>query len=231
MVERFWEIDLLRGIAVLMMLLSNLVTDLDYFGFFQGNVFWWWLARVTATIFLILVGVSLYLSYARSGKGWGYYLRRGARIFSYGMVITLITWIFLEEGFIVFGVLHLIGVAIILGYLFLRSRWASLIAGGIFILLGMFLGGFRVGFPWLIWLGLRFPGFYFLDYFPLLPWFGVVLLGIFLGNVLYRDYRRRFSLGELTFSGGRFLSWLGRHSLVIYFLHQPVFLGMIMVLR
>lgn len=66
------------------------------------------------------------------------------------------------------------------------------------------------------------------DYFPLLPWFGVVLIGIWLGNTAYSNGARRFRLPNwqvpaLTFP----LGWLGRHSLTIYLIHQPLLFALL----
>jgi uncharacterized membrane protein len=91
----------------------------------------------------------------------------------------------------------------------------------------LFLGGlvenFTVDFPWLIWLGLTPAGFQTLDYFPLLPWFGVTMLGIFMGNIAYPGYRRKYNLIDL--SNQQLISALelmGRNSLLIYIVHQPL---------
>jgi uncharacterized membrane protein len=62
-----------------------------------------------------------------------------------------------------------------------------------------------------------------LDYFPIFPWFGVILMGIALGDLLYRGYRRRIALPDL--SGSSFVkpfAFFGRNSLAIYLIHQPV---------
>jgi uncharacterized membrane protein len=84
------------------------------------------------------------------------------------------------------------------------------------------------GSPWLLWLGLAPEGFYSLDYLPLLPWFGVVLMGIALGDFLYHGYKRRIALPDL---GGallvRPLAFLGRNSLLIYFVHQPALIALL----
>jgi uncharacterized membrane protein len=74
---------------------------------------------------------------------------------------------------------------------------------------------------------LRRPDYYASDYFPLIPWFGVVLLGLFLGNTLYSENGRNFFLPDwgdlLPF---RFLQFLGRNSLLIYMIHQPILYGL-----
>ncbi len=240
MQHRFWEIDALRGIAIAMMLLSNAITDLQFFNapFAPAGALWFWFARITAFIFVFLVGVSLTLSYSRTSQQTGSppfskYLKRGAKIFSWGLAITAVTWIFIPSGFVVFGVLHLIGVSIPLAYFFLKEKaayWALLLAL-LFIAAGIWLQGISFGFNWLLWLGFIPAGFYTVDYLPLLPWLGVVLLGLFFGNMLYPDYRRKFSLPKLSkISAVRLLGFLGRHSLFIYLLHQPIILVILALL-
>jgi uncharacterized membrane protein len=233
---RFWEIDLLRGVAILMMIGYHVPYDLDYFGSYTVDVqsgFWFFFARAIATIFLLLVGISLTLSFSRAAKLrktekrlYTKYLKRGLKIFSWGLVITFTTWFFLREGFVVFGILHLIGISIILAYPVIKVRYGNLVLGIVFIALGIFINKVTVGFPWLLWLGLTPARFYSVDYFPLLPWFGVVLIGIFLGNSLYPHYRRSFDLHDLSqFTFIRWLCFLGQHSLLIYLVHQPVLIA------
>lgn len=120
------------------------------------------------------------------------------KVFSCGLIITLVTWIFLRRNFVVFGILHFIGISIILAYPFLKLRYGNLLVGLLFIFLGTYLKGFVYNFYWLVWLGFRPIQFYTVDYFPLLPWFGVVLIGIFFANLLYPDYSQKFQLFNLS---------------------------------
>ncbi|MFH1240394.1 MAG: heparan-alpha-glucosaminide N-acetyltransferase [Candidatus Diapherotrites archaeon] len=232
--ERFWEIDSLRGIALLGMLLSNLITDLAYFNFLDINIssgFWWWFARIVAGTFIFLVGVSLTLSYSKAKQKISEkqlllkYIKRGLKIFSWGLAITLVTWIFIPQDFVVFGVLHLIGVAIILSYPFLNKKLPNLIYGIFIFLFGLWLSNFTFDFNLLLWLGFIPANFHTVDYFPLLPWFGVILLGIYSGNRFYENYKRTFAVpkwkNSLSVKG---LSFLGKHSLKIYLIHQPIIL-------
>lgn len=239
--QRFWEIDFLRGIAIIMMVLYHLLYNLHYFAHYNVNVysgFWMYFARTTATTFIFLVGVSLSVSFFRTkkihkdrNKLFMKYFRRGLKVFSWGLIITLVTWVFLREGFVIFGILHLIGISIILAYPFLKLRYWNLSIGLFCIFLGAYLKGFVFNFYWLSWLGFRPAQFYSVDYFPLLPWFGLVLIGIFFGNLLYSDCSRRFQLVDLSFfSGIKVFCFLGKHSLLIYLLHQPLIIAVLFIL-
>ena len=140
--------------------------------------------------------------------------------------ITLVTYLFIGKGFIVFGVLHLIGLSLLLAYPFLRLKRANVIFGLLFILLGIYLQNISVGFPWLLWLGLAPPDFYSVDYFPVFPWFGVILVGMGLGSQLYPGYRRKMDLPDLSRSPFvRAMAFLGRNSLAIYLVHQPIMIA------
>jgi len=236
--QRFWEIDFLRGIAIIMMVFYHLLYNLHYFAHYNVNVysgFWMYFARVTATTFIFLVGASLSISFSRTkkiykdkNKLFTKYLRRGLKVFSWGLIITLVTRIFLGKAFVIFGILHLIGISIILAYPFLKLCYWNLSIGLLCVFLGAYLKGFAFNFYWLSWLGLRPAQFYSVDYFPLLPWFGVVLIGIFFGNLVYSDYSRRFQLADISFfSGIKVLCFLGKHSLLIYLLHQPLIIAVL----
>ena len=90
---------------------------------------------------------------------------------------------------------------------------------------------FSFPFPWLLWLGLKPFGFQSFDYFPMLPWFGVILLGVFAGNLLYPNGKRAFRFPNFPPNPlVRLLTFLGRHSLVIYFLHVPVLVAAVLLL-
>ena len=230
--ERFWEVDFARGIAIIMMVIFHTLFDIAFLGIYPVEVysgFWRIFAYVTATLFVFLVGISLTLSAARSAprlQGFAYawkFISRGLWIFALGMVVTVVTWLYLGEGYVIFGILQLIGVSVMIGPLFFRFGQKNIVLGVIVILAGLAVQGV-VGPAWLLWLGIHPPSFYSVDYTPLLPWFGVVLIGISAGQWLYPEGVRRFSLPDLRLSSARAISFLGRHSLLIYFVHQPVIL-------
>jgi len=228
--ERFWEIDSFRGIAIILMVVSNFITDISYFGIYSINTysgFWLYFARTVVSMFILLAGISLTLSYSRVKSKpprniHKKYLLRGAKIFGLGLLITLVTWMFLKEDFILFGVLHLIGISIILGHFLLKRPKLGLLLGISFVLIGIYLQTMAFGFPWLAWLGFRPEGFYSVDYVPIFPWFGLFLIGMFLGNKFYPEGKRKFRFSNSENKLFAPLQFLGRNSLLIYFIHQPV---------
>ena len=232
---RYWEIDALRGVAVVGMIGFHLAWDLAMFGLVRiqmGRGPWPWFSRVIATTFLALVGVSLVISDSRrqGTPRFRKYLFRGAKVFGLGMIITLVTYLALGHSYVVFGILHLIGFSIVAAYPFTpyRRRWVSLPLGIALIVAGAYLNRQTATTPWFIWLGVNERGRSMVDWYPVLPWFGMVLIGIWLGHKLYRDGQRRFSLPDR--SGApviRQLALIGRHALLVYLVHQPVLMGIL----
>jgi uncharacterized membrane protein len=229
---RFWEIDAVRGTAVVMMVIFHTVFSLTFFGVWEVDVlfgFWRLFALTTATLFILVAGVSLSLSSARAGRvldgrgvAWKN-IRRGTGIFLIGMGITLVTWLVVRGEFILFGVLHLIGLSILLSPLFLGLGRENLLLGSGIILLAPLLAGLSGPLP-LVWLGIHPPDFASLDYVPLIPWLGVFLVGMGLGALLYPGGLRRFPQEDRDPPFLRPVTFLGRHSLAIYLLHVPVIL-------
>jgi len=230
---RFWEIDLLRGSALLIMIVFHLGFDLYYFGGHDIDVhtgFWPYLSQGGAAVFILLVGVSLSLTHSKAqatGMPFGVYanrnLLRGLVIFGLGMGISLATWIALATGHVVFGVLHLIGISIIISIPFMKmGRWNLPIGAGL-VALGLHIGTMGHGSYWLLWTGIKPANFTSVDYFPLFPWFGLVILGVFFGDILYPMRVRQFHLPDFRrMIPVRNVAFLGRHSLAVYLAHQPI---------
>ncbi len=218
MTRRLDELDALRGIALGMMLISNFVSDLNFFDIMdvaEGSG-WWWFSRLTAGLFVAVAGVAAFLA-SRKGNTHQV-LYRSLRLVGCAYAITLVTWLAIPQAFVRFGVLHLLALAGLVALLMRGRTWLALPVGTACLLL-----------PWLTlsggeWLGLRGYDYVTVDYFPLKPWLGVFLLAYFAGSYTYAESQPR-----LPYEWPTALLWLGRHTLAIYLLHQPVILGMLLL--
>jgi uncharacterized membrane protein len=232
---RYWEIDALRGVAMLLMTAFHLTWDLVNYRVVDVNMGrepWPSFSRIIATMFLSLSGISLVISYYRGGKERGFtkYLLRGLKVFGLEMVVPLTTYVAIRNQFVIFGILHLIGFSIVAAYPFLprQRKWVSLLVGLALIAVGIAINRRTTSFPWLIWLGINQRGRWMADWYPVLPWYGLVLVGISAGHALYPGARRRFDLPD--WSGLPVIAqlcFLGRHALLYYILHQPVLIGIV----
>lgn len=230
MKKRIWELDVLRGLALLGMIAVHLAYDLvELFRVWEPKDPWlFYLAQDWGgVIFLLLSGVCVTLGSAP--------VKRGLLVFGCGLLISGVTISMYLLGFagsgiiIYFGVLHCLGTCMILWPVFRRCPvWLLAVLGGAMAALGLYLvNRVRIGDWWLVPLGVPCYGFSSADYFPLLPNLGYFLLGAVLGKTVYR---KQESLLPKHNNGNpilRFLCWCGRKSLWIYLLHQPVLAGII----
>ncbi|MBU0767070.1 DUF1624 domain-containing protein [Patescibacteria group bacterium] len=241
MKSRFIEIDLLRTLAIVMMIVYHIGYDLAFFHNFDLDPLaggWKLLALSTATLFLLLVGISFVISWdrthsrtrlpteARRAKvGTRYkYFKRGLTILAFGLLITIVTYFWDRETYIRFGILHMIGVSVILLPFFRKLREWNIAIAALIIILGMNIRNFSLfTFHSSLFLpfGIPPPNFTTLDYYPLLPWFGIVLTGLALGDLFYIRPKR---IPKPTNRILTFLSFPGKHALVIYLVHQPILL-------
>jgi len=239
---RFIELDILRGIAIALMIFLHLLWDLDYFGIIPLDHQIYQFQEIVPLVFFLLVGICLVVGKNKNlsktpqeQKKYDRHLAvRGLKIFGLGMAITLVTIIFMPDRPIIFGVLHFIGLSIIFSIPFIRLKNYNLLFASLVILAGIIIGAYPIENPTAFHLaiGLHQANIwkYTIDYFPLIPWFGVILAGIVVGNILYKDNKRRFYLPDLSkYKSFTTLSWVGKHSLAIYLLHQPIISGMLLL--
>ncbi len=225
--KRIQELDIFRGFCMLGVIGDHIHYDLTVFfgltvplpgvvSFFFTYVGW---------LFILLSGLCTNLT-KRS-------LRRGAIVLGCGLLISLVTQLGEQltgmQGMAIrFGILSLLGVCMLLSPLLKKlPTWVLVPLGVLVIGLGSRVQEIRVVSEFLYPLGLRHPGFWSADYWPLIPFLGWFLLGIVLGRLLYREKKPRIpALQERC----RFLAFCGRHSLAIYLIHQPVLLGIFTLL-
>lgn len=226
--RRYPALDLLRTLAIAMMVTYHAAYDLE--AFYDWNIDvqsggWLLLARATLILFLLLVGASFAISWDRSAKRYGKYLRRGLGVLACGLLVSIVTAIADPATFVRFGVLHMIAVSILLLPFVARFREWNVLLGIVCILLGQAIQGIIAPTSLLLPLGIAPTSFASVDYVPLLPWFGVVLLGYALGYFLYVRHKTKHP--QFFILNSQFLillGWPGRHALAIYLLHQPLLL-------
>lgn len=223
--------DLLRGTAVLLMLIFHLCYDLDYFQWLELDLlhgaFWYVFQRLIVGLFVAVAGVSLVLA-SRNGLNWARFWRREAVLLGSAMLVSIGSYVLFPASWIFFGVLHFMAFASVAALPFLRLGGWNLLLGSVVLLLPWFISGEWFNAPWLQWLGLGTMVSATKDYTPFFPWFGVLLVGIYMGS----------RLGECGFCQRplpawrslALLSWLGRHSLAVYLLHQPLLMGIFWLL-
>lgn len=221
--RRIGLLDAVRGLAVLVMVLYHFLFDLvAFFGAparLFDNLFLDVVHYTFAGVFIALAGLSSRLS--RSN------LRRGLKLALVALGISLVTWLLKMP--VLFGILHFLAVSTLLYGLSHRvwERLPELFAPLLYLalavvsmLLTQSLNPVQAG--WLWPLGFYSRDFFSSDYFPLLPWFFIFLLGTWLGK-LVREGRLPPWFYTLRL---RPLAFVGRHALLIYVLHQPLLYGL-----
>lgn len=230
-------IDTVRGVALLAMASYHFTWDLEFFGYLEAGtathgalkVY----ARVIASSFLFLVGLSLMLAHG-DGIRWQPFRKRLAMVAGAALLISIATRIAMPQEWIFFGILHNITVSSLIGLAFLRV--SPLLTG----LLALLVASLMVLNTWvapgvldselfdpraLAWIGFADTIPRSNDYVPIFPWIGAVLAGIAVAGLL-RSQGWLQPLARLQ-QTPNLLSRLGRHSLAFYLVHQPVLIGLV----
>ena len=228
---RIWELDAFRGFCILCVIFVHAVFDLRYFAGLPVLEYplFQFIMDYGGILFVMLSGICVTLG-SRSVK-------RGAIVLCCGLLITAVTEGMIALGMadasvrIQFGVLHLLGVCMLLYPLYRRLPTVAIaLLGAAIVMLGYWFETFRVDATWLFPLGLRAHGFSAGDYFPLFPHLGWFMIGTVLGRTLYRSRQTLLPKVPANAAPIRFLCACGRHSLWIYLIHQPVVYGILMIL-
>jgi uncharacterized membrane protein len=233
---RLWEIDFLRTFAIVLMVVYHVGYDIDLLAPqvgldpFAGG---WKVLQITcASTFLAVVGISFWVTDERArARGlaglalWRAHARRGLEILAAALLVTVATLVALgSEDVVRFGILHLIATCVLI-FLPLTVRlgeW-NLLLGAAVVAAGLALNERDSTIAPLLVIGFD-PGDAGVDWYPLLPWLGPVLIGAGLGAALYPGGERGPLLRGLAGAPHGFatVGWPGRHSLPIYLVHQPV---------
>ena len=247
--KRIHLMDELRGFAVFCMVFYHGFYTL---AFLMGQSWGEWLYRFFmpaepwfAGLFIFIAGISSNLTHSN--------LVRGVKLLGVALLVTLATAIAVPDELIVFGILHFLSVCMIaFGLLQLLRRrlgrteeppfrlWPVVVCAVLFIVTRYLASGYlqipfvlRVFLPsgwyqaWLAPLGLPGPGFSSADYFPLLPWCFVFAAGTVVGRLAKAGKFPAWTYPSRV----PFFSFLGRHALLIYVLHQPVIYGAALLMQ
>jgi len=222
MARRIWEIDFLRVFAICLMIVYHFAYDLNAILGVSVNFesgFWYWYSKLSA-IFIFVSGISA--GFSRN------VLRNGIKLLVVAAGISAVTYFFLGDLFIKFGVIHFLGVSMLL-YLLLRKLnvW---ILGGLATGIALLTSTVRqttVNTWLLLPLGFTYPGFRSEDYFPLFPYLAVFIAGIIAYKLYYYKGRSLFKFNLES----RLLEKISRNSLLIYVLHQPVLMGLLLLYK
>lgn len=221
-------VDIARGLALIGMMLFHGVRDLEFFGLLPHGATmsgpWAIFARLVAGSFLVLVGISLWLAQGH-GIRWRPFLRRSAVIALAAAAVSVATLAAMPHAFVYFGILHMAVAGRFAGLAVLRLPVAAILA---LAALAWWLPVLGTGLPpaprWIAWTGLMPAAQPSLDFLPLLPWLAPCLAGLALAKAL--PWRRAAAIRPMP-APLRGLAWAGRHSLLIYLLHQPLLLALI----
>ena len=230
MKKRIWELDVLRGVCILGMVAVHLIYDLQTFfslPFLADSQLFAIIKQWGGVLFLLISGICVTLG--------SHPVRRGLVVFACGLLCSAVTagmyaLHMADKSIIIyFGVLHCLGVCMLLWPLLKRLPvWALGLVGLGLSVLGLWISGnVLVDFPWLIPLGLVPGDFVSSDFFPLFPNLGFFLVGAFLGKTLYRKKETLLPRVNPANPVLAFFTLLGKWSLPVYLLHQPVITGLL----
>ncbi len=223
---RLLGLDVARTLAVVCMVIFHFTFDLALFGHIDPGTmsqpFWYYFARMIAGSFLFLSGISLWLAHGQ-GIRWPAFWRRWAMIAGAAALVTTASIWLVPGGPIWFGILHAIAATALIGLVALRLPWPLTLALAAVIFAAAWGPRFPAFDPiWLVWTGLAETRPMMGDYVPLIPWAAPALAGIATAKALRLDQWRGTAPGRLAHT----LTFPGRHSLVIYLVHQPILFGL-----
>lgn len=230
--SRVQVLDIVRGVAIAGVVLYHLVWDLDFTGILAPGVakhpLWTAFARILAGTFMMLVGVNLVLAH-RHGIRWKPFVKRTLIIALAATAITVTTYLSFPAAFVFFGILHAIVAASLVGLLLLRwPIWAVSAVGLMIFALPFFYSSPVFDDRALAWTGLAQSPPTSNDLVPVFPWLAITLFGVVAARgALHYRWAEALSTQPRTGPIGRTLTILGRHSLIIYLVHQPILLAII----
>jgi uncharacterized membrane protein len=232
--DRFDRLDALRGAAICWMVGFHFAFDLNTYGLlsprqdFYGDPFWTGQRTAIVSSFLFCAGLAQAVA-LDTGQGWPRFWKRWAQVAACAVLVSIGSAFMFPQSWISFGVLHGIALMLILGRLAAPLRAGLWPLGALLIALPQFINHPFFDTRWTNWVGLVTRKPVTEDFVPLLPWLGVLLWGLAAGQWLLARHRGLLA-GALP-AAAQPLALLGRWSLSVYMLHQPLLIGGILAWR
>lgn len=234
--------DTLRGALVIAMAVYHLLFDLYYL--YDVNMPWFRNTGMRIFQTLILAG---FVSISGFCFSWGKRkLFRAAQVFVCGIIITVVTWIFMPSQRIVFGVLTCLSICMLMMIPLEKtlSKIPPVVGSILFFTAALLTYGVRSGYigiythplfelpdflystDFLFPLGFKNASFRSSDYVPLFPWLFLYISGFFTSLAVRKSQKAT----ALLHFGSKPLAAVGRYSLWIYLAHQPLIYGILWVI-
>lgn len=242
--NRAFELDFLRGIAIVMMMFMHFSYDIRYefgvntFSYLRSAWFWTFVHPIIIVLFVGLSGICC--TFSKNN------FKRGGKLLGVALLFTIVTsFVTYKMGIyclILFNVLHMLSISTLVYALIF---WIERKTGAdpkkvsfIMLLVGTWITMTNNNLYMYDWassnmllypLGIQVEGApEVADFMPLIPWMGVFLICAAAGRILYKEKRTLFpNAGKTVRAITRPLEFLGRHSLIIYLVHQPVIYGVL----
>ena len=212
-------LDLMRGIAIIMMIAFHFIYDLNSFGFSDIPLFTHWagIAWRCLIVFLFLsaVGISLVIAHSKGIK-FKKFLKRLLYLGIAALFVSAGTYVMFPDGWVYFGILHLIWFSTIIAISFVNLPKTSLLIAAL-ILIGAIFDQPNLSF--ISYLLEPYLPFGSVDYYPLFPWLSFVFIGIYLGH---NPHYQKIFIFRLNW-----LEVIGKHALIIYLTHQLVLFSVV----
>jgi len=222
---RLRGLDIFRGVATIFMVVYHFSFDLNNFHYIDVDLlhetFWKYFRYIIVSMFVFASGLSLYLTHAA-----GFNRIKLKKHLCYlgvaALLVSLGSYVAFPKSWIYFGIIHFLFISSLVGLLFLHHRYIALVSA-IFI-----IAGFKFSFLSMHWLylllykSLHLPIYYTQDLANIVPWFGVYLLGVSAGGFHLHKTLFEREIFEKKSQVMHLLATIGKHTLIIYLLHQPI---------
>lgn len=236
--NRLQSLDFIRGVAVLSMIIYHFLFDLNYFSKYSVDLSILPIAILGVIVrltFVGLVGISLFFSFSNNDLASfkEKAVRKALQILLIAFGVSFLSYLAFPDSLIRFGVLHLIGLSLILAIPFVSKPKISLVLGLIISTSGIVFFPIETSIDHLWWLGFIKQPFTDLDYFPLIPWFGVVLLGIWIGHNWLEQIEptAKKIINRIPEIMLQPFIFFGKNALIIYLTHQLILIPLVLLLN